>query len=498
MAERAVGYFRLSKRSDGRNVSIEVQRERYLEYVAKHGFIDVGQFEDVRSGRRLDRAGYQQMLAFCREGNTDACIVMFLDRFGRDAKEINRRRYELDDYGVRVICIEEDIEAGDGLMGSVSAWKAEQESKRIGSRVRAAQERKMRDEPNWFFTNLPYGWKVRWGVDGGERITREIVLDEPAAGIIRRMAQMYLDGYSFLSVAKMLNAEGHRNTVGGQWEDPHVRWMVMRPVNSGTVIWGKPARPRPPAPGAPRPKPKPAARPPIVLPGKLPPILDPDTIRAVAERMALRSVIPPRSLGSPSILAGVIRCGLCGAAMITHYAGSRARRYRYYQCARHAHGAGCQQHMHQGPPLEAVVIGLLAPSADAAVVAAAVPLGPSGHDYGAEEAAVQRELSGIATELQRQYALFQAGAFDQRQLGDLSRGLAERRDAADQRLSAIQADAENAARRKERILTLPVRARSMAEIASTASVPAIKAAVQDLVERVTVWPDRRIEVTFRL
>ncbi len=40
----------------------------------------------------------------------------------------------------------------------------------------------------------------------------------------------------------------------------------------------------------------------------------------------------PRRVASGALLAGLLRCGVCGAGMTTHSSRSRGRLFRYYTC----------------------------------------------------------------------------------------------------------------------------------------------------------------------
>ena len=108
---RAVSYCRVSttKQTGERHSSLEVQQSRFKEYCCNNGLIPVGQFVDVASGRSNDRKEYQRMVEFVEQGEADVIVTQFLDRLGRRPSEIVPRFYELKDYGVQVVCTDEDV-----------------------------------------------------------------------------------------------------------------------------------------------------------------------------------------------------------------------------------------------------------------------------------------------------------------------------------------------------------------------------------------------------
>ena len=109
--KRAVGYIRVSdpKQTGERHSSLETQEASYLNYCKQNHLSPITTFTDVVSGRRDDRKEYLRMVDFVKQGGADVVIVKFLDRFGRNPKEILRRYWELQDLGIEVVATDEDI-----------------------------------------------------------------------------------------------------------------------------------------------------------------------------------------------------------------------------------------------------------------------------------------------------------------------------------------------------------------------------------------------------
>ena len=131
----AVGYFRV--RSPGqageRHVSLEVQDAAFRDDCQQHSRTPLAVFIDVASGRKDDRPQYRAMLDYV--ANNDVCTgtVLFLDRFGRNAREILRRYWQLEERGVAVHSINEDLR--EELMLLIRAGISGQESRRTSERV---------------------------------------------------------------------------------------------------------------------------------------------------------------------------------------------------------------------------------------------------------------------------------------------------------------------------------------------------------------------------
>jgi site-specific DNA recombinase len=135
--QKVVGYLRVSDshQTGERHSSLETQETSYLNYCKLHSYSSIATFTDVVSGRRDDRKEYHRMVEFVMQGGADIVMVKFLDRFGRNPREILRRYWELQENGVTVVATDEDIQ--EELMLLLKAGMAGAESRRNSERVRA-------------------------------------------------------------------------------------------------------------------------------------------------------------------------------------------------------------------------------------------------------------------------------------------------------------------------------------------------------------------------
>lgn len=92
-------------------------------------------FVDTVSHRKDDRKAYLQMVDCALKGGGDVVIVQWLDRFGRNPREILRRFWELEERGVSVVATDEDINEELSLL--IRAFMAGAESRKNSERVRA-------------------------------------------------------------------------------------------------------------------------------------------------------------------------------------------------------------------------------------------------------------------------------------------------------------------------------------------------------------------------
>ena len=109
--KRAIGYFRVStsQQAGERHCSLETQEDRFQRHCQQHGYTQIASFTDTASGRRDDRKEYRRMVDFVLQGGADVIVVQFLDRFGRNPREILRRYWELEERGVTIEATDEDL-----------------------------------------------------------------------------------------------------------------------------------------------------------------------------------------------------------------------------------------------------------------------------------------------------------------------------------------------------------------------------------------------------
>src|SRR5579864_8332737 len=158
VTRRAVCYRRVSTRAqaDERKTSLEEQFEHARRYAQEHDLSLAGEaFTDVARGKRDDRPAYQRMLGRLRRGDADVVIVQWLDRFGRNPREILRRVWELQEFNVEVVATDEDVSQEIVLL--VKAWSAGQESRRTAERTRDKFVAAARNGTH--FGRAPYGYK---------------------------------------------------------------------------------------------------------------------------------------------------------------------------------------------------------------------------------------------------------------------------------------------------------------------------------------------------
>lgn len=377
---RAAAYYRVStdRQAEADRHSLEAQRAAFTRHCADRGHEAVAEYQDVESGRKVAREAYQQMLTDARAGRFDVIIVSFLDRFGRNQWETMARLAELHTLGVEVEAVYEDTR--EFVMVALSAWKAQQESERIGARVKMTSQRAVQSgRPLGAF---PYGYRrfrndETWG----------IVVNDGEAEVVRSIFRWYVvDALSMAQIRTRLNERGVPAPRGAHWSAESVANVLTRRTYYGDFTYGE-----------------------TTVPGMVPAIIDRETFDLATARRERRKALNPRVHRSDYLLSGLAYCAHCGGRMEGNTTSPRGYGpYRRYSCANYRKTQTCTfRNQHDADALESAVVADL-------VAAFQQPIDRSERDVrevlGAELASVERRLTALPGRFLQNMRLFESGA----------------------------------------------------------------------------------------
>lgn len=383
----AVGYFRVSSpgQTGERHSSLETQEARFQEYCQRNNLLPISTYIDVVSGRRDDRKEYLSLVAYCKEHRPDEVVVQYLDRFGRNPREILQRYWELQDYGVTVVATDEDIK--EELLLLIKAGIAGAESRRTSERVRANMSRAV--EKGVHAARPPYGLKR---VYQGREAHWEI--DPMESPVVREMYHLVVEeNLGYKAIADRLTAKGYQARGGRPFASFTIQRVLSNEALMGTLTYGK--RPKK---GNPQPE--------IVrVEGFFPAIFRDEEWQRLQERLAIRRKSSRgRTHSSQYLLSGIARCGHCGGPMAGKVASAwKDNQYRNYWCSRATKSKALCSHYngHSAPKLEQAILEYLGQYSEPDLV--------KGHLAAAEEMEMERretELNQVEralTDLESQF-----------------------------------------------------------------------------------------------
>jgi site-specific DNA recombinase len=313
-----------------KDLSIPDQLRQMRDYCAKRSWVIAEEYiEDGASATSDRRPVFQAMIAEACSNPApfEAVVVHSLSRFFRDAIEFGLYERKLAKHGVKLISISQqtsDDSAGILARRIFSVFDEFQSLENGKHTLRSMIENAR--QGYWNGAPPPYGYRARaCEAKGRHGQKKRLEVDPAEAEVVRLIYDLYtgktqLEPVGLKGVAAHLNSKGLLRR-GKPWGKNHVADVLTNPVYTGELCFNRTSgktqtlKPRNEW---------------IVV--RVPAIVG-ESLRAEADvgRSARRrEAVPPRQLTSPLLLAGLIRCGVCGAGMTL--ATGKGGRYRYYKC----------------------------------------------------------------------------------------------------------------------------------------------------------------------
>lgn len=207
-------YLRLSKEDGDKETgtaeescSIASQRKCIKDFLREKGF-PADDFQEIvddgYSGTDMNRPGMQRLLKMVEKGQVRTIIVRDLSRFARNYLEAGHYlEFVFPAYQVRFISINDQFdsqaigETTGGLELAVKNLLNQMYSKDISKKIKSAVDlKKMKGE--YVYGTAPYGYKK------GEK-KNTIVIDPPAAKVVRQIFEWAAAGITITRIARQLN-----------------------------------------------------------------------------------------------------------------------------------------------------------------------------------------------------------------------------------------------------------------------------------------------------
>src|SRR5215210_6821258 len=279
--------------------------------------------DDVSAYGGKRRPEYARMLDDLRSGMIEGVVVWHLDRLHRQPKELEEffdvcKAARVD----RLASVTGDVDLADHdgqfmarILGAVAKKESDDKSRRIQRKHEELAAHGKRSGGG----SRAYGFER----DG-------VTIRESEAVIVRECVRRFLAGESLRSICTDLNARGERSARGGEWSPQTLRRML----GSGRISGQREHRGE------------------IVAAAEWPALIEPAETAQIRARLA----DPDRRTNKSArryLLAGLLKCGLCGERLV---ARPRAGGLRRYACAKGPGFSGCGGTYINADPVEAFVI----------------------------------------------------------------------------------------------------------------------------------------------
>lgn len=187
------------------STSIENQRELLSKFIMLNGWVETKTYvDDGYSGGNFQRPGFLEMLEDARKGVIDLILVKDLSRLGRDYVEVGRYVDAVfPSLGCRFVsvldCLDSEGDSTDMLhfRSLMNDYHLRDLSDKIKSILLSKKV-----SGQYISAYAPYGYRK----SAGDK--HKLVVDEYAAGIVRRIYDMRLAGTAYGKIAAALNREG--------------------------------------------------------------------------------------------------------------------------------------------------------------------------------------------------------------------------------------------------------------------------------------------------
>lgn len=325
-------YARVSTARQAENdLSIPDQLRQLNEWAKANGHLVVQEYIEPGASATDDkRPVFQQMIAdaMMKPPAFEAIIIHSLSRFFRDGIEFGVYERKLAKNKVKVVSITQPTsdDAGGEMMRRIINLFDEHQSKENSKHTSRAMKENARQG---FFNGScpPFGYQaIVTDISGSRgRKRKKLAINEAEAGIVRMAYDLYLNGLEghemgCKEIAKHLTDKGLLMR-GKPWNIQKTHKLLSDSLYMGeyfTNIRDSKAN---------------ANRPPEEwVKVTVPAIIDAAKFERVREKREARapSKIPPRIVNSPTLLTGLLKCGVCGGSM-TLVTG-KGGRYRFYKC----------------------------------------------------------------------------------------------------------------------------------------------------------------------
>ena len=200
-------YERLSRDDEqaGESNSIQNQKKYLEEYARQKGLRNIRHFyDDGYSGTNFNRPGFAALLEEIEAGHVEVLIVKDLSRFGRNYLQVGYYTEILfPKKGVRFIAVNNNVDSATPQDNDFTPFlniMNEYYAKDTSNKIKAVFKSRMKDGLRCS-GSIPYGYKRT----NGDKQT--LVVDEPAAEIVRKIFRLASQGIGVTAIAEMLTEE---------------------------------------------------------------------------------------------------------------------------------------------------------------------------------------------------------------------------------------------------------------------------------------------------
>jgi len=357
-------YLRLSSEDGDKAESNSITNQRELIGLYLKSRPDLMQVEeyvdDGYSGTNFDRPAFKRMMDDVQRGKINCIIVKDLSRLGRNYIEMGRMLERVfPSLGVRFIAINDNYDNinsesdSDGIIVPFKNLLNDAYCRDISIKVRSQLDAKRRNG-EYVGNYAAYGYKK------DPENKNKLIVDEPAAKVVRDIFKWKIEGFSADWIAKKLNETGvpspleykklngcrffsgfkGKNNGKPTWQYAQVSRILNNEIYTGELVQKKrqkinykikELRDVPPEKW-------------IRAKSTHEAIISREDFELVKSASRHRAWLS-REKDCVKIFSGMVRCADCGRNMLRRTGWTRGNRYIYLHCGTYQRGEGCSSHL---------------------------------------------------------------------------------------------------------------------------------------------------------
>lgn len=484
----AAAYLRVSKEEQAeKDLSIPAQKDRIVAYCQSQGWV-IGDFyvDDGYSAKDLVRPEMGRLIEDCIRPKIDVVVVVRLDRISRRQKDVLyliEDVFEPHNIGFKSVTQPFDTtssfgKAAIGMLAVFAQLEREQLIERVtdAKREAARQGRYMGGPPAYGYRHDP--------------VAKAMAADEFQANVVRLLYAAYLRGdVGFQGLADRLTAREIPPPRGHVWQRASIRKILMNPVYAGFI----------PHRGC-------------LYQGQHQAIIPPAQWHEVQELLTSRRKYRPT--GRTGLVSGLLYCGQCGSRMRAknvwqNYPCTDPKKVsQYYVCYSQDGGtagpnnaAACRCGYKPAEAIDAAVGRLiqqyvLSPRLVREALQQRHTRRQASSTGVAALSRARKDLAQIEKRLARWYDAFETGALTPAAMAARIKELSGQRGHLEQQIAALTAKGVPA--RTDAVVEVKIAAilNRFRKLWLTATPKEREAIAHNLVRRVLVFPDNRVELDF--
>ncbi len=323
---KVVAYARYSSNKQ-RDESIHRQIAAIEEYCGSNNLELVNKFiDEAQTGTSDKRDEFQQMIAEAEESDWDYIVVYKLDRLSRNVADAMHYRKQLAKLGIRILSVIEDFDESTpegGFFNLITMGISEFYVKNL---AREAFAGLMQNAEKAMATGgtPPLGYDIDKD--------KKYIVNEHEAEAVRMIFNMVLDGYSYVTIVRKLNAQGYKTKRGTEFKT-HIHHYLVNRKYIGEYTYN--LRSRNNEAGVKKNLNWKNESEVVRIPGGIPVIIEAEIFDEVQRLLQKRKKLNKRrGPKSKYLLTGLIKCSDCGSAICgnTEHGGRNKHVRVVYRC----------------------------------------------------------------------------------------------------------------------------------------------------------------------